>query len=307
MKIQCVGIIGLGEVGRTLVEDLLEQSDVQVRVWDYQFANSESKAAQNLQDLVSNPRLSVAEVAETAADGCQLLLSAVTADQAGDAARSIVGGLERGTFFSDLNSVSPGTKLETSGVIENAGGRFVEASVMSPIMPLRSGSPILLSGPHAPELASLGLPLGFSDMTVVSDTLGVASATKMCRSVIVKGLEALVTESLLAGRHYGVEESVLASLDNMFPGPDWPQHARYLISRSLQHGERRTAEMREAARTVEEAGHYPWMSLATVERQAWAAQFDSSLGEESLGNMLDGIRSACFCEESKITRTEVEK
>lgn len=292
MNIQCVGVIGLGEVGRILVEDLLEQSDVHVRVWDYQFGNSGSKAAHNLRDLDANPRLSAAEVAETAADGCQLLLSAVTADQALSAAESILFGLERGTLFVDLNSVSPGTKQETSGVIENAGGRFVEAAVLSPIMPLRAGSPILLSGPHAAELESLGSSLGFSAMKVVSDTLGVASATKMCRSVIVKGMEALVTESLLAGRHYGVEQSVLASLENLFPGLDWQQHAHYLICRSLQHGERRAAEMREVARTVEEAGYQPWMSQATMERQAWAPQFAAALGEDSLEEMLDAIRCA---------------
>jgi 3-hydroxyisobutyrate dehydrogenase len=113
----------------------------------------------------------------------------------------------------------------------------------------------------------------------------------MCRSVIVKGMEALVTESLLAARYYGVEHSVLASLDNLFPRPDWPEHARYLISRSLQHGTRRAAEMREVGKTVQEAGFSPWMSDGTVERQAWAPRFDAALSEESLEGVLDAIRT----------------
>ena len=48
--------------------------------------------------------------------------------------------------------------------------------------------------------------------SVFSDEIGRASAAKMCRSVIVKGMEALLGESLLAARHYGVESAVLESL-----------------------------------------------------------------------------------------------
>lgn len=291
MNIERIGIVGLGEVGRILAEDLLVNSDAHVRVWDYQFDNPNSAAAHNLEDLAPNSRISTACDAATAAQGCQLVLCAVTADQALNAADSILPYLPEGSWFVDLNSVSPGTKQAVSDLIECGGGRFVEASVMSPIMPLRSASPILLCGPHATGLECVGQKLGFSDMKVVSEALGVASATKMCRSVIVKGMEALVTESLLTAYHYGVEDAVLESLDNLFPRPDWPQHARYLISRSLQHGARRADEMREVAKTVREAGLNPWMSEGSVERQAWAPQFDSALNEASLDGMLDAIRT----------------
>lgn len=291
MRIERVGIIGLGEVGRILAEDLLEQSGVQVRVWDHQFGTPDSIPVVNLQGLASNPALCAAGNATGAAAGCQLIISAVTADQALAAAESILPGLESAACFIDLNSVSPGTKQDISTVVERAGGRFVEASVMSPIMPLRSNAPILLCGPHASGLESDCRELGFGDVRAVSDNLGVASATKMCRSVIVKGMEALVTESLLAARYYGVEDSVLTSLENLFPRPDWPEHARYLISRSLQHGARRAAEMREVGKTVEEAGFSPWMSEGAVARQAWAPQFDSALSESSLAGVLDAIRN----------------
>lgn len=291
MTIERIGIIGLGEVGRILAEDLLKQPGVDLRVWDYQFDNPDSTAARNLQDLALNPRLSASPDAASAAQGCQVLLSAVTADQALSAAGSILPGFSNDSWFVDLNSVSPGTKQGINDIIENIGGRFVEAAVMSPIMPLRTASPILLSGPNAGTFEPFGRELGFSDLRAVSDAMGVASATKMCRSVIVKGMEALMTESLLAARFYGVEDTVLASLDKLFPGPDWREHARYLISRSLLHGTRRAAEMHEASKTVREAGLSPWMSEGSVETQAWAPQFNSALREESLDDMLDAIRA----------------
>ena len=113
--------------------------------------------------------------------------------------------------------------------------------------------------------------LGF-DMQVADPRVGVASATKMCRSVMIKGLESLLVESLASARHYGVEDRVLASLRETFPGLDWEKVASYMIMRTALHGKRRAEEMREVAVTVREAGLEPWMASATAERQDWMAR-----------------------------------
>ena len=132
-------------------------------------------------------------------------------------------------------------------MIEAAGGRYVEAAVMSPIAPRRLGSPLLLGGPHARQFLPLAQALGFSGVDgLCRRRSAAASAAKMCRCVIVKGLEALLAESLLTARRHGVEAAVLASLQDLFPVGDWDELARYMISRSVQHGRRRAEEMAEA-------------------------------------------------------------
>ena len=108
---------------------------------------------------------------------------------------------------------------------------------------------------------------------------------------MVKGIEALLTESLLAARHHGVEATVLASLQDLFPAADWRKLAQYMISRSLIHGKRRAEEMREVTVTVTNAGLTPHMSAACAERQDWAAQFRSAADEQTLEAMLDQIRT----------------
>ena len=158
---------------------------------------------------------------------------------------------------------------------------------MSPIHPLRSKSPMLLGGPHALTFVEMGQALGFAGMSFCDANIGKASATKMCRSVMIKGLEALISESLLSARHYGVEQDVLDSLNNLFPMKTWPRHAHYMISRTLEHGVRRAEEMREVALTVQAAGLDPQMSQATVERQAWAPQFAKALEQDELLPLLD--------------------
>ena len=62
-----------------------------------------------------------------------------------------------------------------------------------------------------------------------------------------------------------------------------------MIARSLQHGRRRAAEMREAALTVREAGVMSWMSGACAERQDWAAARREALAQPALGGMLDAL------------------
>jgi 3-hydroxyisobutyrate dehydrogenase-like beta-hydroxyacid dehydrogenase len=195
-------------------------------------------------------------------------------------------------LFVDLNSVSPVGKQQAQRVIGTGVGRYVEAAIMAPIAPKRITSPILLGGPDAQRFASLARTLGFSGVEVFSEQIGKASAAKMCRSVIVKGLEALLTESLVTARHYAVEDAVIDSLRNLLPGPDWRSLAPYMISRSLQHGTRRAEEMSEAAITVVASGQRPWMIRACATRNEWAAEFNEIATQEPLNPMLDRLLSA---------------
>ena len=109
------------------------------------------------------------------------------------------------------------------------------------------------------------------DATPVSDRLGVASAIKMCRSVMIKGLEALVIESYATARAYGVEDHMIPTLAETFPSIDWQKQGAYFFSRVVQHGQRRAEEMREAANTVREAGFEPFMAAAIADKQQWVA------------------------------------
>ena len=283
-----VALVGLGEVGRTFAEDLRAAGIRDLTVWDTAFADPASRAARNVREL----GLATSGSAASAVAGADLVVSAVTAAQCASAAESAVPGLSPGTWFFDLNSSSPGHKQEAARRVDATGARYVEAALMSPIGPKRLRSPFLLGGPHARDFASVAASYGIGDVTVVSDDVGRAAATKLCRSVVVKGLESLLAESLLAARVHGVEREVLDSLPNILPPADWEAVAGYFISRSLQHGTRRSEEMEEAAATVAEAGIEPWMSRAAVERQRWAARFPQAVGAGSTIGMIDAVLAA---------------
>ena len=122
-------------------------------------------------------------------------------------------------------------------------------------------------------LVDLLAPYGMH-LEVISDFVGAAAATKMCRSIIIKGLEALALECVLAAAPYGADERVFASLDETFPGFRWRQRADYMASRVVEHGERRAREMEEVAETLRAIGVEPIMAEATARRQDWCARFN---------------------------------
>jgi len=147
---------------------------------------------------------------------------------------------------------------------------YVEAAVMAPVGPSGLRVPMLLGGKHAARLAPTLAALGF-DAKPASERIGAVSAMKMCRSVMVKGLEAITIECLMAARAYGVEDEVIASLAESYPQTDWERQAGYVFGRVIRHGRRRAEEMREAAATVREIGLDGCMAAATAQRQQWVA------------------------------------
>jgi len=132
--------------------------------------------------------------------------------------------------------------------------------------------PLLLSGEHASEAERLLNELGFANTRVVGDEVGRASAIKMIRSVMVKGLEALSWECAAAARAAGVFDEVMASLDSSEKAISWAERVAYNRERMETHGLRRAAEMEESAKTLQGLGVEPVMTRGTVELQRRAAK-----------------------------------
>lgn len=261
-----LALIGYGEVGRILAEDLGARGHA-LTAFDVKLA---SAAGEPLRAHAEARGVTLAGSHAAAVARAELVISAVTAAETVAAAEACAAELPRGCLFLDLNSASPGAKRRAAATVSRAGGRYVEGAVMTSVPPKRLQVPLLVGGPHAAASLPVLDALGFSAQ-VASDRLGVASATKMCRSVMIKGLEAMVIESFTAARYHGVEDAVLASLRETFPGLEWEKQASYFFQRAIEHGRRRAEEMREAAVTVGEADLEPWSAAATADRQAWMA------------------------------------
>ncbi|MHC2436086.1 3-hydroxyisobutyrate dehydrogenase-like beta-hydroxyacid dehydrogenase [Bradyrhizobium sp. USDA 4451] len=261
-----VGMLGYGEVGRILAEDLRRQG---VKVFAYDIKLDRGQGVP-LRAHAAEIGVALAQSHADLAARADLIISAVTASQAVPVAEACAPAIRNGAWFLDFNSASPGAKQRAAAQIDGAGGRYVEGAVMTSLPPYRIKVPLLLGGHGGRELAPHLIALGFA-AKVASDELGVSSAVKMCRSIMIKGLEAMVIECFTTARAYGVEDAVLASLKETFPGIDWEKQGAYFFQRVIEHGRRRAEEVREVAETVREAQLTPWSASGTAERQAWVA------------------------------------
>ena len=238
LRIAC---LGYGEVGHLFAREWLANG-VAVAAYDVKPA---------LAEVAARDAIRFAASPEAALDGADIVVSAVTADSAVAAARSAAPFLAIGQLYIDLNSVSPSTKREVRAALN--GADFVEWAVMSPVAGLGIRSPILAGGARAAETAVRLNALGMK-IDAVSEEIGVASATKLCRSIVIKGLEAIMVDLSQAAPQAGVMEAVLKSLAASYPGMDWAEIVRYMPPRVARHGVRRAAEMREAGKMLDEMG-----------------------------------------------------
>ena len=268
-----IALIGYGEVGGILGTALGKHAPASLRAYDLLF-DDPARRGPALERARANG-VEPADSAAAAVADATLIVCAVTASQALPAARSARAGIRKDAWYLDLNSASPKTKRECAAVVEGAGGRYVEMAVMTSVPPYGIAVPMLSGGPHARAIAPLVAGLGFR-AEIASEELGVASAIKMCRSGIVKGMEAIVIESFIAARRYGVEREVLASLAETFPGIDWEKQGSYFFQRVVAHGKRRAEEMREASVTYREVGLAGGMAAATSELESWVTALKES-------------------------------
>lgn len=264
-----IALIGFGEVGGIFGYDFAA-AGLDVCTFDILLHEEPSRSAMLAKARNANVR--ACDTLEGAVRGADLVISAVTASSACNAARSAASFLRSGQTYLDLNSVSPETKREIARTLLESPATFVEAAVMAPVSPQRLRVPMLLGGAEAASAAERLRAIGMN-VKPISDRIGVASAIKMCRSIIIKGLEAITVESMFTARRYGAEKQVLESLAATYPDMGWDTTLPdYLISRVGEHGKRRAAEMREAAQAIADTGLEPLMALATAQRQDWLAQ-----------------------------------
>ncbi|MBO6561443.1 MAG: NAD(P)-dependent oxidoreductase [Nisaea sp.] len=260
---QRIAFIGFGEAGSAIVSGWKDVPDI--RVFDIKTDDEAERPAMlsRYQEFGVAGRMSAAEAVQDA----DMVFCTVTADQAAIAAGGCAPYLKPGALWLDLNSCAPSTKKSAAETVEAAGARYVDIAVMAPVYPKRNMVPLLLAGPHAETVKPLleALPMA---PRVVEGPVGSASSIKMIRSIMMKGMEALTAECVLAAVRAGVDDEVLSSLQASNPDFDWRARSAYNFERSLAHGIRRAAEMREVVKTVADLGFSPDMASATVEWQA---------------------------------------
>lgn len=243
-----ITMVGLGEAGRLIGEGLAE-AGARVKGYDPFVALSDS------------PIVQYAEPAEALAE-TEIVISLVGPDAAEKVATQVLALMPASAVYADLNTLSPGEKKALGVLASDAGVPFADVAVMAPVPREGSRTPLLAAGSGAQAFTAALSHLG-TPVRAVSEEAGDAAARKMLRSVFMKGLAALIIESLDAASAVGADGDLRDQIAAEF-GENGAALVDRLVDGTRQHAGRRVHEMEAAQAYLEELGVDHPVTDATV-------------------------------------------
>ncbi|MEX2644482.1 MAG: DUF1932 domain-containing protein [Acetobacterales bacterium] len=262
-----IALLGFGEAGTALARGLVTESGWRDAAPGRRLVSVDVAAGQGRRGTAMAERATQLGVelhrdygdALAAADLVFSVVTGSAADAAADAARA---AMKRGALYLDLNTITRSQTAEIAGRVESSGVSYVDVGVVGVFYAVGYRAPMLLAGPRAPEAEAWMTPLGFA-ARAMSERPGDASAVKMLRSILMKGIEALSVECLVAAREQDLLEEVLDCVGDVDRIP-FRDFLTRIVTTHLVHVERRLEEVEKVNDNLRETGIEPLMSAATL-------------------------------------------
>ena len=243
-----IAILGIGEAGGALARDLIAKG-VRVRGWDPEPRN----LPDGLDFADSNP---------AAVEGAEIVLSVNWASVAVDVAKEVAHALKPNQLYADMNTAAPQLKRDIAPIIEKTGALFVDAALMDPVPPKGLGTQVYASGSGAKLFAEMMTPIGMP-VTYLDKEAGNAATHKLVRSIMYKGVAAVIIECLEAAEKLDMTEYARAQMLKIIY--DEPMIDRF-VSGSIKHAKRRVEEMQAVVEMLDSIGVSAFTSQASVNR-----------------------------------------
>ena len=275
-EITAVALLGLGEAGTAISRGLAEHwrgDSGTRRILAVDTAQKDNVRGPAITERAHEIGVEIGDRYTKALGAANVVISVVTGTDAKDAAEAAREYLKPGTLYLDVNTLTGKQKADIAARVEAAGVHYVDIAAMGGFSTYGYRAPFVLSGPMAERAVAWMKPLGF-DVTVMSDRAGDSSSVKIIRSIMVKGLEALGVECMVAAHRAGLTEEVLACFadidDRTFPGM-----VKSLTASHTNHAKRRMEEVDKVMENLAELGMEPIMSSAT--RRSHARTVDAEI------------------------------
>jgi len=289
MKHHTVGFLGFGKAACIFAEDMLAAGFGDIVIYDKNW-NVEpfgSTIRQNAERLSARLVTSPSELAAQAS----MVLSMVVPVSSEEALKSVAPFLSDGTFYIDLNSVSPVTKKRSSEFAHEVNPllHYIDGCILGAVSENRIRTPILLCGRES-EGAEEFLARCGAKIEVIDGEPGDASAVKMIRSVFMKGIETLFIETLHAAQAYNIQKQVVATIKDTFETLTFDQLINMLVTTHSIHGKRRQGEMMEVIDTLIAKNVDATMSQGIYRKFGWSVNLKlSEYFEGSLPDRLETV------------------
>lgn len=246
--IMIIAILGIGEAGGALARDLIAKG-IQVRGWDPEPRN----LPHELEFATSNP---------AAASSADIVLSVNWASVAVEVAREMAPVLQPDQLYADLNTAAPQLKRDIAAIIEKTGAPFVDAALMEPVLPKGLGTQVYASGSGAEQFTKKMIPLGMP-VTYLDREAGSAATHKLVRSIMYKGVAAVIMECLEAAEALNMSEYARVQMLKIINNEPMIDH---FVNGSIKHAKRRVHEIEAVVEMLNSIGVSAFSSQAALQR-----------------------------------------
>ena len=266
-----IGFIGYGEAAFNISLGLSGEGVTGIRATDAMMEHEvmgkqvHSRAEQAGVELVS----SACEIARWA----DVLFAAVPSSFTMDVCQEVKGDLRPGQLYVDVSASTPATKEAIWAEIKDTGVFFVDAAMLGSLPKDKHQVPITASGNGAAKFHEVMTSYGMK-ITLAGEKAGSASAIKLVRSIFMKGIAALMIDTMQAADAYGVSDEIVASLGKSLDGIPFQSHLDRLVTGTALHCTRRAAELKGSVAMQEEAGLSPEMTLAAKHGHEALAKYE---------------------------------
>ncbi len=242
-----VGIIGFGEVGQIFAKGLIECGHC-VYVYDILLQEAQNPLTDKILTLGAEPVDQIQSLGKT----CSLIISVVSSSASESVSRNISETLVEGTMFLDLTTSTPQRKNTNEKFITSVGGTYIDGAIMGTVATDQFDVPLLIAGEKSKETSEFLNSLGFHSQEISLPNGGAASI-KLIRSVFMKGLEALIIETMVAAKKFNVADEVMESVSKTINNNDFTELSNALITTHVIHRNRRYKEVLDSSNLIQEA------------------------------------------------------
>ena len=253
-----LAFIGFGELAQGLAKGLKSEGLAKIKTFDKAIAEG-SPAGQAMGSVARDMGVEVVGSLAEDIQGADLVFSTVTPAAAVSVGQASAALLKPGQLYCDLNSCTPNLKRQSQAAVAKSGADYLDVGVVGGISLQGHRIPCLVAGEAGPKLKALMDPYGMS-LTLVEGGVGTAALIKMLRSVVLKGIEALMLEMFMAAQAYGLEDTMMNSIATTFNRGDFEKYSDMLMSTHALAAVRRCDETEMIKGTIEETGVAPYVT-----------------------------------------------
>jgi 3-hydroxyisobutyrate dehydrogenase-like beta-hydroxyacid dehydrogenase len=253
-----IGFVGFGEAAVNLMQGLIQEKACQIYAYDTDYIGAMQK-----KQKIDNRRITIVKGITELLSKCTIIFVAVPGTVDEEVFSELLRYKVKGILFVDICTSKPEIKNQIATKVDDCGGMYVDVAVMGSVPKLKHKVPMKVSGSGAiifqKEFSEAGMQID-----VVGQKAGEASVIKLCRSIYMKGIAALLIETKNVSKAYGVEEQVFSSIADSMDADLFEVYSKRLIDGTYKHCKRRKAEVEESLEIVHSAGFDGFMTDGTI-------------------------------------------